>query len=84
MSNASFSIHDVDRIEVSAATAPIAGGLVCWWQTVKFFDSDGAEIGEVVVFLKRPEAAIPTGDQPPYWGMDVSKPAGLMDGDSPF
>ncbi|NCA72759.1 MAG: hypothetical protein EOM91_22430 [Sphingobacteriia bacterium] len=84
MSNASFRVHDVDHIEVTAATAPRDGGFVCWWQTLTFFDRDGVQLGEVVAFLKRPEAALPIGDQPPYWGMDLSKPAGLMDGESPF
>lgn len=82
--NTSISIHGVDRIKVSAASCPSEAGLMCWWQTLKFFDRQGGELGELVAFLERPEAAIPVGDQPPYWGLDLRQPLGLVDGESPF
>lgn len=80
----SISIHQVARIEVSAVTCPMGRDITSWWQILTFFDQQGAKLGELVAFLESPDAALPIGDQPPYWGMDLTKPAGLMDGESPF
>lgn len=83
--SAEFSVHNVDRITVCASTVPSDDGKTYWWQTMRFFDCDNNEIGKVVVFLDRPDAALPVGDQPPYWGMDLNKPALLSaDGEAPF
>lgn len=80
----SISVHHVARIEVSAVTCPLERNITSWWQILTFFNQEGEKLGEVVAFLEGPRAALPIGDQPPYWGMDLTKPAGLMDGESPF
>ena len=80
----SISIHQVARIDVTAVACPMEPNITAWWQTLTFFDQEGEKLGEVVAFLESPGAALPIGDQPPYWGMDLTKPAGLMDGESPF
>jgi hypothetical protein len=80
-----FSAHCVNRIKVSANSAPLdSGGALCWWQTLTMFDSADEEIGRVTLFLTRPDVALPLGDQPPYWDVTTNPPAQLMDGDSPF
>jgi hypothetical protein len=80
----SISVHQVARIEVSAVTSPLDRDITSWWQILTFFDQQGEKLGELVAFLESPDVALPIGDQPPYWGMDLNKPAGLMDGESPF
>ena len=78
----SINVHQVARIDVSAATSPLEH-MTTWWQILTFFNQEGEKLGEVVAFLENADAAIPVGDHPPYWGMDLTKPAGLMDGESP-
>jgi hypothetical protein len=80
----SISVHHVARIEVSAVTCHTGRDITSWWQILTILNQQGEKLGEVVAFLESPGAALPIGDQPPYWGMDLTKPAGLMDGESPF
>ena len=45
---------------------------------------DGRDVGRVTLFLEDQGAALPIGDQPPYWGIDPGKPLALVDGKAPF
>jgi hypothetical protein len=59
-----LSIHGVARVEVSAYSAPV-DGIVCHrmhCQRIKLFGSDNRELGEVVLFLEDPKAALAVGD----------------------
>ena len=81
---AEFSVHGVHEIRVSADCRPREGGGMNHWQQLVFFDASGHMVGEVVLFLDSPEVALPLGDQPPYWGIDPSKPLEVVDGQPPF
>jgi hypothetical protein len=79
-----FSAHSVNRIAVNANSALGESGSVYWWQELDLFDEADRKIGRVVLFLTRPDVALPVGDQPPYWGMDLSKPLAMENGEAPF
>jgi hypothetical protein len=83
---AELSIHNVSKIRVEAHSSLCAE--LCrtvYWQVLTLLDSEDRELGKVVLHLTGPGAALPLGDQPPYWGLDLTKPAALFeDGESPF
>jgi len=78
------SIHSVAGIQVSVDSSVTESGKPIYWQTLIFMDHQNQPLGEVMIFLESPAAALPCGDQPPYWGMDPSKPLAIVDGSSPF
>lgn len=86
------SFHRVSRIRVSADGRPLVSrdGQMCWWQSLELFDDQGTCLGQITLHLTRPEVALPTGDQPPYWGVDPRQVGALalltLDGEweSPF
>ena len=80
----SVSVHDVAAIAVSANSRLREDGSVCYWQDLSFFDGEGLPVGTLTLFLARPEAALPVGDQPPYWGVDPRSALAVMDGEPPF
>ncbi len=82
--NSTVNVHDVQRIAVSANSKIRDNGEPLYWQKLIFLDGEGRELGQVTVFLKDPAAALPVGDQPPYWGLDPSKPLMAVDGKAPF
>ncbi|MCP3867752.1 MAG: hypothetical protein GY703_06590 [Gammaproteobacteria bacterium] len=82
--NSTVSVHDVQRIDVSANSVIRDNGEPLYWQSLTFLDGKGQELGKVTVFLESPEAALPVGDQPPYWGLDLSEPPMAVDGKAPF
>ena len=82
-----ISWHDVNRIQVSANGAALPNNQgMCWWQELELFDPDEVLIGRIVLHLKRPEVALPVGDQPPYWGIDPRRRGALamLEGEPPF
>jgi hypothetical protein len=79
-----YSAHFVNRIEVKADSAPCDTGSLCWWQEISLFNDSDQRIGRVVIFLTRPDVALPIGDQPPYWEVTTNPPAQMMDGEAPF
>ena len=81
--NSTVSVHDVRRIQVSADSAMMKNGEPLYWQSLTFLDGEGRELGKVTVFLEDPAAALPIGDQPPYWGNELAGGTDL-DGTSPF
>ena len=83
-SNSTVSVHDVQQIQVSADSTIQSSGKPLYWQRLVFIGRDGQELGQVTVFLESPEAAMPVGEQPPYWGLDPSKPLMAVDGSPPF
>ena len=83
--NSTVSVHDVQRIEVSANSKIMDNGEPMYWQKLIFLDGEGRELGRVTVFLDGPEAALPVGEQPPYWGNELAGSTALDgDGSSPF
>ena len=80
---AKISILDVHKIRVSANCGLLDDGGMCHWQALVFLDEQGRELGEVVLYLDGPDAALPVGDQPPYWGADAGMPV-AADGPAPF
>ena len=82
-----IGIHDVARIAVSSDGRPLyAQGDMHWWQTVRLYNREGQEIGEITLHLTGAHVALPVGEQPPYWGIDPRQPSALalIDGESPF
>jgi hypothetical protein len=63
--SASFSLFDVHRVEVSAYSAPlsgVSGNTRMHCQRLVLFDSANTPIGEVILFLDQPFAALAIGD----------------------
>ena len=81
---ASFTIHNVREIRVTADSAPVEGQGMAYWQRLRFLDAEGRLLGEALLFLDGPDAALPVGDTPPYWGIDASQPLMVVDGQAPF
>ena len=81
---ASVCVHGIEQIEVTANASQREDGSPVYWQELSFRDGKGLLLGRVTLFLERPEAALPVGSQPPYWGCDLRKPFGLVDGEAPF
>lgn len=83
-----LNVHHVARVQVAANGSPLADSqqLMHWWQSLRFFDQHGEELGEITLHLADFTAALPIGDQPPYWGIDPQCPSALavIDGESPF
>jgi hypothetical protein len=82
--NSVVNIHDIHRIAVLADSMVTQEGTPLYWQELSFFDDQGGLLGTVTLFLASPEAALPVGDQPPYWGCDPSKALVMVDGEAPF
>lgn len=78
------SVHGIEQIEVTANAMLRDDGSPLYWQELRFRDGSGLSLGRVTLFLERPEVALPVGSLPPYWGLDLGKPLGLLDGDAPF
>lgn len=68
------SIHEVAEIRAEANSAILPSGQVHYWQSLVFLDAQGETLGRVVLHLDQPGVALPVGGQPPYWGMDLTKP----------
>ncbi|MCB1881727.1 MAG: hypothetical protein KDI54_17025 [Gammaproteobacteria bacterium] len=81
--NSTVNVHDVQQIQVSANSAVMNSGELIYWQSLVFLGREGLELGKVTVFLEDPAAALPIGDQPPYWGNELAGNTDL-DGASPF
>ena len=83
-----LNIHDVARVDISADGCSLQGKPteMHWWQRLEFFDHHGVRLGEITLHLAHINAALPLGDQPPYWGIDPRYPAALavIDGEAPF
>ena len=67
-------IHEVAEIRIEANSGILPEGQAHYWQSLVLLDSEGGFLGQVTLHLKQPEAALPVGDQPPYWGVDLTKP----------
>lgn len=80
----SVSIHSVAAIQASANSSVTEEGKTIYWQTLTFTNAEDKQLGEVTLFFENPEAALPIGDQPPYWGIDPSKVLAMVDGQPPF
>lgn len=78
------SIHEVAEIRVEANSAILPGGEPHYWQVLVMLSKDGRDMGRVTLHLDEPAVALPVGDQPPYWGIDLAKPPALVDGKAPF
>lgn len=82
---ASFNVHGVASIRLVADSARNPDGRPMYWQRLELFDGKGRAVGEVVLHLVRPEAAIPGGEEPPYWGVNPALPVPVgADGLPPF
>ncbi|MES9902791.1 MAG: hypothetical protein ABW168_08920 [Sedimenticola sp.] len=79
-----FSVHGVAEIRVEADSSILTGGRPVYWQTMLFLNEEGEVLGRAVLHLVAPAVALPIGHQPPYWGVDPSKPLSLVDGNPPF
>jgi hypothetical protein len=82
--NSTINVHSVSKILVVAESTISNDGKPLYWQDLVFLRSDGLELGRVTAYLESPEAALPVGDQPPYWGIDQSKALVVIDGEAPF
>jgi hypothetical protein len=82
--NVAVNVHGVSRIEVSADSTINEEGKPLYWQELTFHNAEGVALGTVTLFLDEPEAALPVGDQPPYWGIDPTRPVMVVDEESPF
>lgn len=60
--SASFSIFNVHRVEISAYSTCLPDGSRMHYQRLELFDSEGWKIGEVVLHLVQPMAALAIGD----------------------
>lgn len=78
------TFHKVAEIRVEANSALLSEGEPHYWQTFVLIGPDGRDVGRVTLFLEDQGAALPIGDQPPYWGIDPGKPLALVDGKAPF
>jgi hypothetical protein len=75
---ASFSIFDVHRVEVSAHSITLsifADKPRAHYQKLEFFDSRDQKIGEIMVQLDRPMAALAVGDCSELDGFQAPAPA---------
>lgn len=83
-----LNVHDVARVDVSAHGRVLdrTPSEMHWWQQLRFYDPQGEPLGEITLHLADCAAALPIGDQPPYWGLEVNCPAAfaVIDGESPF
>lgn len=65
------TFHQVSRMVVEANGRPAGDtGKMMWWQTIRLFGSKQEQLGEITLHLADPGAALPIGDQPPYFGTD--------------
>lgn len=79
-----ITIHQVAEIRVEANSSVLPDCEPVYWQTFVLIGTDGRDVGRITLFLEDQGAALPVGDQPPYWGIDPSKPLALIDGKAPF
>ncbi len=79
-----FSIHRVAEIRVEADSSILPNGQPVYWQVLLFLNKEGEVLGRAVLYLDAPAVALPVGGQPPYWGIDPTKPLSLVGGKSPF
>ncbi len=73
-----LSLHGVSRMALRADGHALVAGesAMHWWQVLALYDREGMLIGEITLHLTNPEAALPMGEQPPYWGMPT--PVGAL------
>ena len=80
-----LSVHGVQCIQVRADGQTQNGKDVHWWQTLSLFDSKGDLLGEVTLHFADASAALPLGEQPPYFGFDPRRMSALEVGEvAPF
>jgi hypothetical protein len=60
--SASFSIFNVHRVEISAHSSCLSDGNRMHYQRLELFDSEGWKIGDVILHLEQPMAALTIGD----------------------
>ena len=60
--SASFSIFNVHRVEISAHSSCLSDGNRMHCQRLELFDSEGWKIGDVILHLEQPMAALAIGD----------------------
>ena len=60
--SASFSIFNVHRVEISAHSSCLSDGNRMHYQRLELFDSEGWKIGDVILHLEQPMAALAIGD----------------------
>lgn len=60
--SAAFSIFNVHRVEISAHSTCLSDGSRMHYQRLELFNSKGRKIGEVVLHLEQPMAALAIGD----------------------
>jgi hypothetical protein len=75
--SATFQIHGVHRVDVSAVSVPLVDGGPgrVHWQRLELHGKDGGLLGEVVLFLDSPAAALPVGDR-----SELDRPKPVWDG----
>lgn len=82
--SASFNIFNVHRVEISAHSTCMSNGRRMHYQRMELFDSKGWRIGEVVLHLEQPMAALAIGDCSELDGFEAPAlpallaPAGLV------
>jgi hypothetical protein len=60
--SASFSIFNVHRVEISAHSSCLSDGNRMHYQRLELFNSEGWKIGDVILHLEQPMAALAIGD----------------------
>ena len=60
--SASFNIFNVHRVEISAHSTCLSDGSRMHYQRLELFNAEGWRIGEVVLHLEQPMAALAIGD----------------------
>ena len=60
--SASFNIFNVHRVEISAHSTCLSDGSRMHYQRLELFNAEGWRIGEVVLHLEQPTAALAIGD----------------------
>lgn len=85
--NAHVSLFSVQKIRVVGHGGPseFLNGAMRWWQTIDVYDAENNLIGSITLHLNSADAALPIGEQPPYWGIDPKNlPAMLPEDESPL
>jgi hypothetical protein len=68
------TILNVAEIRAEANSGILPNGRPHYWQALVLLDAQGNDLGRITLHLDSPEVALPVGDQPPYWGIDLTKP----------
>jgi hypothetical protein len=73
--SASFSIFNVHRVEISAHSSCLSDGNRMHYQRLELFNSEGWKIGDVILHLEQPMAALAIGDCSELDGFTSALPA---------